>query len=326
MAQPAFEQLQGVDSGLGRRGGGPEMLVIVNPYASTVSDQLKSLVVNALKGRYRAQAVETQSPGHAVELSREAARQGVDVVVAFGGDGTVTEVANGLAGTETALTCLPGGSNNVFHRLLGIPTEIVEATEHLLCLGDRWQPRRIDLGKVAGRHFTFAAGVGLDAAVVQRVDASPHLKARYKQMYFAQVAVSTFVRHYLISPPRLIVEAGASQIAGVTAVVQNGPVYTYFNGREIRLAEGVDLDSGDLAGAVLGRANLIDMPTVAYRAISKRAAMAGHRQIHPFSGVGELRVVSADRRKLPLHVDGDYLGLYDEVGFEVDPGALLVVG
>src|ERR687893_490782 len=80
------------------------MLVIVNPYASTVSDRLKNLVVYALQGRYEVDAVDTQAKDHATEICREAADEGYDVVVAFGGDGTVNEVANGLAGPPTPLT------------------------------------------------------------------------------------------------------------------------------------------------------------------------------------------------------------------------------
>src|SRR3954452_23134793 len=96
------------------------MLVIVNPYATTMSDRLKSLVVYALQGRYDVHAVDTQARGHAIELCREAAHEGYDVVVAFGGDGTVNEAANGLAGSKTPLTCLPGGATNVYCRMLGI--------------------------------------------------------------------------------------------------------------------------------------------------------------------------------------------------------------
>src|ERR1700710_1817382 len=82
------------------------MLVIVNPYATTVSERLKSLIVYALQGRYDVAAVDTQGRDHATELCREAAAEGYDVVVTFGGDGTVNEAANGLAGTATALAPL----------------------------------------------------------------------------------------------------------------------------------------------------------------------------------------------------------------------------
>src|SRR5213078_2085241 len=141
------------------------MLVIVNPYASTVSDRLKNLVVYALQGRYSVEAVDTQARSHATEICREAAAEGYDVVVAFGGDGTVNEAANGLAGTDTPLTALPGGSTNVFSRTLGVPNDVVDATEHLLRIADHFEPRRVDTGLMNGRRFTFASGIGLDASV-----------------------------------------------------------------------------------------------------------------------------------------------------------------
>src|SRR5213080_4935480 len=102
------------------------MLVIVNPYATTVSDRLKNLVVYALQGRYEVEAVDTTGRDHATDLTREAALEGYDVVVAFGGDGTVNEAANGLVGSSTPLCCLPGGSANVFGRMLGIPGDLVD--------------------------------------------------------------------------------------------------------------------------------------------------------------------------------------------------------
>ncbi len=179
------------------------MLIIVNPYATTVSDRLRHLVVYALQGRFEVDAVDTEARGHATELCREAAHEGYDVVVAFGGDGTVNEAANGLLGSPTPLCCLPGGSANVFGKMLGIPGDVVDATEHLLAMADDWRPRRVDLGVVNGRCFTFASGLGLDASVVERVDSNPRLKARLGAYYFTWVAVSTFMRRYLVSPPRL---------------------------------------------------------------------------------------------------------------------------
>src|SRR6266581_7189516 len=128
------------------------MLIIVNPYAATVSDRLRHLVVYALQGRFEVDAVDTEARGHATEICREAAHEGYDVVVAFGGDGTVNEAANGLLGSATPLCCLPGGSANVFGRLLGIPGELVDATEHVLGMADDWRPRRVDLGVVNGRY------------------------------------------------------------------------------------------------------------------------------------------------------------------------------
>src|SRR2546423_10464207 len=117
---------------LSDRGPKRSMLVIVNPYASTVSDRLKNLVVYALQGRYSVEAVDTQARSHATEICREAADDGYDVVVAFGGDGTVNEAANGLAETDTPLTALPRGATNVFFGTVRNPNDVPDTTEHLL--------------------------------------------------------------------------------------------------------------------------------------------------------------------------------------------------
>src|ERR1700683_514302 len=197
------------------------MLIIVNPYATTVSDRLRHLVVYALQGRFEVDAVDTEARGHATELCREAAHEGYDVVVAFGGDGTVNQPANGLLGSPPPLCCLPGGSANVFGKMLGIPGDVVDATEHLLAMADDWQPRSVDLGVVNGRCFTFASGLGLDASVVERVDANPRRKDRLGAYFFTWTAVTTFLPRYLLTPPRLEVEAGGEKLAGITAIVQN---------------------------------------------------------------------------------------------------------
>jgi diacylglycerol kinase family enzyme len=301
------------------------MLVIVNPYATTVSDRLRNLVVYALQGRYEVDAVDTEARGHAIELCREAAHEGYDVVVAFGGDGTVNEAANGLLGSPTPLTCLPGGSANVYGKMLGIPGELVDATEHLLAMADDWRPRKVDLGVVNGRCFTFASGLGLDASVVRRVDSNPRLKARLGAYYFTWAALSTFNRRYLLKPPRLTVTVAEEQHTGVTAIVQNGRPFTYFQSRPIEVADGPDLDSGTLSACVLRRARPNDMPSIAFRAFSRRARVTRHRQVTPIEQTPELVVRSADGEPLPLQVDGDYLGEVLEARYSILPTALNVV-
>ena len=301
------------------------MLVIVNPYATTMSVRLKNLVVYALQGRFDVEAVDTQRKGHAIELCREAADEGYDVVVAFGGDGTVNEAANGLAGSDTALTCLPGGATNVYCRMLGIPTEVVDATEHLLRLADAWEPRPVDLGRVNDRWFTFSAGAGLDATVVERVDSHPRLKARFGPYYYAQAAVATFLEKYVVNAPRIVAAVGGHEVEGVSVFVQNTQPYTYFRRRPINLSDGAALHSGDLSGVVLTRANALDVPTIAFRLLSRHARVGGHRRVRAFDGLDGLRVRSVDDRPVPVQVDGDYVGEHDEAVFSVLPGGLKVL-
>ncbi len=205
-ALPSFESLEQMAAivELDRSAQRKRMLVIVNPCASTMSVRLRGLVIAALQGRYDVDAVDTRARDHATELCRAAAGEGYDVVVSFGGDGTVNEIANALAGTDTPLTCLPGGATNVFCQMLGIPGEIVDATEHLLRMADVWRPRRIDLGTANGRCFTYGAGYGFDASVVKRIDRQPKLKRhRLRELYFVYCAVETALREYVRDPPRM---------------------------------------------------------------------------------------------------------------------------
>lgn len=301
------------------------MLIIVNPYAATVSERLRHLVVYALQGRFEVDAVDTEARGHATVLCREAAHEGYDVVVAFGGDGTVNEAANGLLGSSTPLCCLPGGSANVFARLIGIPGELIDATEHVLALADDWRPRKVDLGVVNGRCFTFASGLGLDASVVQRVDSRPHVKARFGPYYFTWTAVTTYARRYVLNPSRMRVQAGDELLEGVTTIVQNGSPFTYFNDRPIDVAEGATLQSGALACAVLHRTSVLDMPSLAWRAFSPRARVVGHRRVSGLSELSELCVQTSDGRPLPLQVDGDYVGDVAEARYSIMRDALCVV-
>ena len=175
------------------------MLVIVNPYATTVSERLKTLVTSALRGRYEVDVIDTRGPGHATELAADAASADYDAVATFGGDGTVNEAANGLAGTDTPLTCLPGGATNVFAKMLGTPGDVVDATERPLGLADAWGPRRVDLARVNGRLFTFSAGIGLDAAVVRRCDMHPGARPATSSGT-AAAAVTTFAAEYVVHP------------------------------------------------------------------------------------------------------------------------------
>ncbi len=302
------------------------MLVIVNPYATTVSDRLRNLVVYALQGRYAVTAIDTESRNHATELCREAAHEGYDIVVTFGGDGTVNEAVNGLIGSDTPIFPLPGGNTNVLCRMLGIPHEIVDATEHLLGLADRWNVRRIDLPLVNERAFTFSSGVGLDATVVRRVDARPKLKARFGPWFFSAAGVASFLGDYLVNPVRMDVSADVGQpTSGVTVIVQNGDPYTYFRDRPVSLAEDAALDSGSLSALVLERVSPLDVPTISARALIRRLRLAQHRHIAQYTGVHELTVRSRDDRPVPLQVDGDYVGSVTEAAYTLRPGALAVV-
>jgi diacylglycerol kinase family enzyme len=319
-------------SGKARRPAKKRMLLIVNPYATTVSDRLKNLVVYALQGRYEVETVATEAQNHATEIGREVRDHGYDIVVAFGGDGTLNEVANGLADTDVPVSVLPGGSTNVVCRTLGIPNDVVDATEHLLALLDEWAPRRIDLGRVDERHFVFSCGVGIDATVVKRVDAHPRLKSHAGPYYYSWAAISAFYRSYMVNPVRLRIEIdGRTSSEGVTALAQNSDPFTYFASRPIRVCEGVEIDDGSLSLGVLKRATQRDMPTLIPRLFSEKRPAARHRQIEHFEGVTAASIASISETKdgiarpFPIQVDGDYIGEKTRLELSVAAGGLTVI-
>jgi diacylglycerol kinase family enzyme len=306
------------------------MLLIVNPKATTVSDRLKHLIVYALRGRYEVDAVETEARAHAIELTREAARDGWDLVVAFGGDGTVNEAANGLVGSDVPLSVLPGGCTNVVCRMLGIPTDVVDATEHLLSLADQLHPRRIDLGRVNNRYFVSSSGAGLDADTTRWVDEHAPLKSRAGPLFFSYAALMSFYGRYVGRPPRLAVEANGERVEGVTAVVQNADPLTYFNSRPVRVCKGATLENGALSAAVLKQARQRDIPGLAWKLLSGRGSVSDHSQVRSFARLDHVKMTSLardgePRSSFPVQVDGDYIGECSEATFEVKPGALLVV-
>ena len=153
------------------------ILLVVNAFASSVTARNTVVVHRALSQGNDVEVVETNRRGHAIRFAQDAARRGVDIVIGYGGDGTLNEVATGVAGTDTALGVLPGGSTNVFARTLGMPNDPVAGGAASWPTGSLpTTSSPIGLGKVNGRYFCFHTGVGYDAAVVREVERRASMK------------------------------------------------------------------------------------------------------------------------------------------------------
>ena len=166
------------------------LLLIVNPTASSMTPGRRVRIQRILGERHRLEVAETYRRGHATRLARAAAREGVDAVVVLAGDGTLNEAADGLAGTETALAPLPGGSTNVFARSIGYRKRLDPATAQLLSSLQRRSFRRVGLGVGNGRRFLFHLGAGFDAAVIEQVERHAWLKRHLAHPAFAVAAVT----------------------------------------------------------------------------------------------------------------------------------------
>ena len=152
------------------------------------------LIHKALSADHEVRLIATQRRDHASKLARSAAGDGADAVVVLGGDGTLNEAANGLAGSDTALAVLPGGSTNVFARILGLPDDPIDAVAELLDALDRSSIEPIGLGSVNGRYFLFHCGIGFDAAVVAEVERRGPWKRWAGHPLFIYAAATTWLR------------------------------------------------------------------------------------------------------------------------------------
>ncbi len=285
-------------------------LLIVNPYASGVSDERVEAVVAALGD---VNVRRTEHRGHGKELAEEA--RGAEAVYVFSGDGGFNEVLNGID-AETPVGFLPGGGANVLPRALGLPGDPVRAAERLVA----GRTRRISLGRVNGRRFGFAAGIGIDAEAVRRLEARGRSEdgMRASNLIFAwELARLLAERRGRFEPALEILGRGRAAFA----LVANGNPYTFAGPVPIRIAPEASFELG------------IDL--VAPRAVSPVTlprlfayALAGRGQ----SGAGDVvyahdldRIEIVCDVPMPLQVDGEDLGDATSAVFEAERGAALVL-
>ena len=299
------------------------ILLVVNPVASAVSERLRSLAVSALSSRFEVHQVVTDGPGHATELARAADEGGMDAVVTFGGDGTANEAANGLAESEVPLTCLPGGSANVYCGVTGTPRDLGGAVRQLLQRADNWTSRSVDAGTVNGRRFLFTSGAGLDAKVVAGVDARPDLKRRWRQWWFVTHAARVMAKEYAVSPPRVRV-VGMKDVDGIAVVVQNGRPWTYFGQRPITVSNDAHLEDGRLSATVVDHPRPWDYLPIGWRVFSGKGA-EGHARIRSLAAP-DFCIEPINSPLLDIHVDGDHIGAFPRAEYSVTPGAIRLLG
>lgn len=295
------------------------MLLIVNSLASSVTPRGRVVIQKALSADHEVTVAETSRRNHAARLAQGAARDGVEVVVVLGGDGTLNEAANGLAGTATALAPLPGGSTNVFARTIGLPNDPIEATGALLAGLAAGHIQPVGLGWVNGRYFLFHVGLGFDAAVVEQVERRAQLKRWAGHPLFVFSAFTTWFRHYDKSRPRFEVDS----VPGYFAIVQNTNPYTYLGNRPLDLVPEATLERG-LA--------VVNFKSLGFAHVLRAAgtALAGSdirrlRFLDVRTDLDTLKVVGTECEPFPYQVDGDFLGEIAELEFRHEPDALRLV-
>jgi diacylglycerol kinase family enzyme len=297
-------------------------LLLFNPEATRVSRRTRDVIAHALSAELKLDIAETKRRHHATHLASGAAHEGYDVVVCFGGDGTLNEVINGLAGTDVPLVPIPGGGTNVFARTMGLPKDPIEATSIVLeHLHAGTEPRRINLGRMNGRMFSFAAGAGLDAAVVLSVEQSARTRKRFGEWSFVTHAVKQTLRHQGRRGPLRVIAGGEVIERAHVAIVCNSRPFTFLGDRPFDVCPRADIEKG--LDATIVRA--IAVPTI-LRIVMAAFGSGDYskiRKVNAFHDLDGMRVESDT--PVPVQVDGDYAGTATSVEFESVPRALAVI-
>jgi diacylglycerol kinase (ATP) len=288
-------------------------VVIINPVSGPArrgtAEQRVQLATEALAAiGHRAEIVLTESEGHASELARHAVGAGAELVIAWGGDGTINEVGRTVAFSDTALGIVPAGSGNGLARELGIPFSPRKALTHALT-----KPvRQIDAAEIEGRLFFNVAGIGLDAHVAERVSRKHHAHGGLARYIMAS---SRELMSY--APLDYVIRTDKETFAqtALLVVVANSRQYGY--GASIaptaRLADGeldlVIIEDRGLAG------NLLRLPSLMTGSLHRQPGVTVRR-------VKEVTVTAA--APMGFHVDGEALAGGVQLSARIRPGALRV--
>ena len=301
-----------------------KILFLVNSAASSVTPRSRVVIRKALSADHDVTLAETKRRGHATRLAQGAVSSGTDVVVVLGGDGTLNEAANGLAGSHTALAALPGGSTNVFARTIGLTNDPIEATGQLLDALAQRSIRRVGLGSVNGRYFTFHTGVGFDAAVVSQVEKWAGLKRYAGHPLFVYAGFATWLRHYDRSRPRFAVEHASGEVVddGYMTIVMNTSPYTYLGNRPLDLAPETGLENG-LAAVTLRTMRFARTIRVIGSALGNGKVLRRSRWVDFRTDLEGLTIRGYG--PVPYQVDGDYLGEAEQFTFRHEPDVLDLV-
>ena len=291
----------------------PRAVLIVNPNASRVTPDLTLAIEAELEAAGELETVLTERPMHAAEIAEAAG--GAERVYVFSGDGGFNEVVNGLAG-DPLVGFIPGGSTSVFPRALGIPRDPVSAARSL---ARSTAERKISLGRVNGRRFTFSAGVGIDAELVRRVDSLGRASGkRASDIAFARTLAGIFAERRGRFEPVMEVE-GLGRVA--FALVANGHPYSYVGRVPLRIAPKAEFELGlDLVAPRQLKARRL--PQVAGWVLAGKGQERSPHVLYVHDA-DEL-TVRADA-PVPLQVDGEDLGDVDEAHFEAERWALRVL-
>jgi len=283
-------------------------VLIYNPAAGALRRNperiLQRTIAALAQGGIAPRPLPTSAPGHADALAREAVRQGADLVLVLGGDGTVNEVVQGLIGSDVPLGVLPGGTANVLAMELGLGSRLEAAARRLA----EFEPRPVALGRITGsfgsRYFLLMAGAGLDANIVYEVSAG--LKNAVGKVAYWAAGFPRFFRRVEQ------LEVGVDGTVHPCGFALISRVRNY--GGDLEIASGASLHDDHFEVVLFEGSNPL---RYAWYMLNVAA-----RRVQRVRGVRVLRVNRLEiLTQAPVQIDGEYLGR-QAVSIEIVPGAL----
>ncbi|ANI38729.1 diacylglycerol/lipid kinase family protein [Mycolicibacterium vaccae] len=307
-------------------------VLIVNPNATSTTPAGRDLLAHALESRVRLTVAHTDHRGHAIEIAQQAARDGVDVLIVHGGDGTVNEVVNGILGQVgpgadgPAVGVVPGGSANVFARALGISPDPTEATNQLVDLlgdyrrGRSW--RRIGLMDCQERWAVFTAGMGVDGDVVAAVEAQRAKGRKVTASRYIRVAIREMLASARREPTLTLHLPDREPVPDVHfAFVSNSSPWTYANARPVWTNPDTTFETG-LGVFAITSMNIWANLGLVRQMLSRNPTLAARHLVRD-DDLAWLQVTS--ETPVACQIDGDYVGERETMRFTAVPDALQVV-
>ena len=303
------------------------MLLVWNPASTEVTAATVGSVLVQLAERVEVVAMHTLDAGDGVRLGRLAADESFDAVFVLGGDGTSNEVVNGVL-DRVPIGVLPAGGTSVLPRALGLPDDLDDAVVHLCDALVQKSERQISLGKLNDRCFTFAAGIGIDAEIVKRIDErgrggeGADESSRPGDLWFVREAIGVLLGGDYAEPMIRIEVPGHPGVRAATVFVANGSPWSFAGPVPLDIAPNASFEGGF---------DLVAIESVEPRSAPARLASLLRRDqnddddgVHRFHNLTQA-TVRCDR-PLPVQLDGELIGELDELELSVarDAARLLV--
>jgi diacylglycerol kinase family enzyme len=298
------------------------ILLIWNPVSTEVTSDTLGAVIVLLAEHLEVVAMHTTGPNDAPRLGDLAVKDGYDAVFVLGGDGTANEVINGV-GDRLPIGVLPAGGTSVLPRVLGLPEDLEEAAVRLCKALHENSTRSIALGTVNDRRFAFAAGIGIDAEIVKRIDErgrggeDADEAKRPGDLWFVREAIGVLLDGEFAEPSMTVEIPGEEPREAASVFVANCSPWSFAGPVPLDVAPDATFEGGF---------DLVIVESVEAKSAPGRiASLLGKKSDDDDDGVERFhdleRATIRGKRPLPVQVDGELLGEFDTIELGVVPNA-----